>query len=166
MGLFSAAGLIALGLAVLGHSALSAQHQHQRHGDSAYADMQERGRAAMGVEQYTSLHVFDALPDGGRIELQRPKADSAEVEVIRTHLKQIAARFAEGDFAIPGLVHAGEVPGTSTLRARRERVRYEFRPLPKGGEVQIRTGDREALAAIREFMAFQRREHRAGGRPK
>ena len=31
---------------------------------------------AMGVIQYTSTHKFDALPDGGRIELQNDKNDS------------------------------------------------------------------------------------------
>ena len=38
--------------------------------DSAFAALQERGSAAeaMGVDQYASAHLFDDLPDGGRIE--------------------------------------------------------------------------------------------------
>jgi hypothetical protein len=46
----------------------------------------------MGVDQYTSVHRFDALPDGGRIELQRAHDDSAGVAQIREHLRQVAPR--------------------------------------------------------------------------
>lgn len=147
-------------------------HQHRdsasagARGDSAYAAMQARGKQVMGVDQYSSVHRFDALPDGGRIELQRPDADSADVEVIRDHLRDIARRFAAGDFSLPGIVHDGEVPGTRTLAERRGHLHYEFRPLPKGGEVRITTHDGPALAAIRDFMSFQRREHHAAGRPR
>ncbi|MGH7129185.1 MAG: hypothetical protein ACREIV_11505, partial [Planctomycetaceae bacterium] len=42
--------------------------------DSTFADLQSRGHAAMGVDQYTSTHFFQPLPDGGRIELQRDAA--------------------------------------------------------------------------------------------
>jgi hypothetical protein len=50
------------------------------------------------------------------------------------------------------------------MKERRSSIRYEFRALPRGGEVIIRTSDRAALRAIHEFLAFQRQEHRAGGR--
>lgn len=162
--------LVLTALSLVASAPLAAQHDHDAHHgkkpakDSSFAKMQERGRQAMGVDQYTSVHVFDALADGGRIELQRPEADSVEVEVIRTHLRDIAERFGNGDFAIPGFVHDGEVPGTRTLAERRERVAYRMRPLPKGGEVRITTTDPAALAAIREFMAFQRTEHRSAGK--
>src|SRR4051812_42292262 len=53
--------------------------------DTAFAAMQQRGKQAMGVDQYTSVHLFDALPDGGRIELQRETNDSAGVAQIRAH---------------------------------------------------------------------------------
>jgi hypothetical protein len=132
--------------------------------DSAFAELQQRGEAAMGVDQYTSTHVFDALPDGGRIELQRAVPDPAGVEQIRSHLRQIAEAFRNGDFAIPGFVHDGEVPGTRIMAARREHITYTVRPLPLGGEVLIRTTDPQALDAIAAFMRFQRDQHRAGGR--
>ncbi len=153
--------------------AQSGSHPHHRHhdstqagGDSAYAAMQARGKQVMGVDQYSSVHVFDALPDGGRIELQRPEADSADVEAIRDHLRDLSRRFAAGDFSLPGMVHDEEVPGARTLAERRDHVHYEFRPLPKGGELRITSHDEQALAALREFMAFQRREHHAAGRPR
>ena len=38
--------------------------------DTGFAAMQMRGKEAMRVDQYTSTHKFDALSDGGRIELR------------------------------------------------------------------------------------------------
>jgi hypothetical protein len=89
--------------------------------------------------------------------------DTAGVAPIRAHLRQIAEAFAEGDFETPGFVHAQMVPGTDVMKQRRTSIRYRYRELPRGGEVLIRTTDRQALEAIHAFLEFQRREHRAGG---
>lgn len=132
-------------------------------GDTAFAALQARGQQAMGVDQYTSTHVFEALADGGRVVLQRDSADPEGVRVIRAHMEDIAARFAAGDFSIPGMVHAQEVPGTAVMSARREHIRYVADTLPRGGQVRITTTDAEAVAAVHAFLAFQRMDHRAAG---
>jgi hypothetical protein len=133
--------------------------------DSAYTAMQERGRTAMGVDQYTSTHHFDALPDGGRIELQRDVDDSVGVARIRAHMREIADAFKSGDFSTPAMVHLREVPGASVMAARRALITYEARDLPRGAELYIRTRDASARSAIHQFMAFQRGEHHATGKP-
>ena len=125
--------------------------------------LQERGKMAMGVDQYTSTHRFDDLADGGRIELQRDEKDPRDVATIRQHLKDVMKAFEQGDFSTPGFVHAMEVPGTKVMAARRSAIRYEYADLPAGGEIRMQTTDPEALRAIHEFMAFQRMDHRAGG---
>jgi hypothetical protein len=129
--------------------------------DTAFAALQSRGQDAMGVDQYTSAHRFEPLPDGGRIELQRDSADRAGVETIRAHMRDIADRFSRGDFTIPGFVHAREVPGTRVMAERKTQITYEARDLPGGGEVRIRTTDPMAVVAVHEFLAFQRSDHRA-----
>ncbi len=132
-------------------------------GDTAFAALQTRGQQAMGVDQYTSTHRFDDLPDGGRIALQRDPADTAGVRTIREHLQLIAGSFADGDFSLPGFVHADTVPGTAVMAARRDLITYEFKPLPGGGQVLLGTSDSAAVSAIHDFLAFQREDHRAGG---
>jgi hypothetical protein len=131
--------------------------------DTTFAGMQERGRRAMGVDQYTSSHKFDALATGGRIELVRDTADSAGVAQIRAHIRDIAKAFASGDFSTPAFVHMKDVPGTAVMREKRSVISYEPRDLPRGAELVIRTSDPAALHAIHEFMSFQRGEHHAGG---
>lgn len=129
--------------------------------DSAFGLVQARGHTAMGVDQYTSSHRFEPLPDGGRITLQRDQADSAGTAQIRAHMKEIAAAFAQGDFAVPGFVHDREVPGTAIMVARRSRISYTTDTLPRGGSLRIRSDDSAAVAAIHQFLSFQRRDHRS-----
>ena len=133
--------------------------------DSTFAALQARGALGMGVDQYTSTHTFEPLPDGGRITLRRNVEDSAGVEAIRMHLRSIADAFAAGDFATPGFVHAEQVPGTDVMTARRRAISYRTAPIANGGELIMTTSDPVALDAIHRFLAYQRREHRAGGAP-
>jgi hypothetical protein len=135
-------------------------------GDSAFAGVQARGHVAMGVDQYTSSHIFQPLPDGGRIELQRDTDDSAGAAQIRRHMQEIAVQFSKGDFRLPGFVHAAaDVPGTATMAGRRSDIRYVVEPLPRGAALRLRSDDSVAVRAIHEFLAFQRRDHHAPGSP-
>ena len=118
---------------------------------------------AMGVNQYTSQHVFEPLPDGGRIVLKRAESDSVGVAEIRAHMRTISKSFGDGDFAVPGFVHAtGEVPGTAAMKRLKAEISYTPRELPGGAQVEIATRNPEAVSAIHEFLAFQRMDHRAG----
>ena len=130
--------------------------------DTAFAALQSRGHVAMGVDQYTSSHRFEPLADGGRIELQRDVVDSLGVAQIRRHLQGIAVAFKAGQFDTPMFVHAQVVPGTAGMASHRDAIAYTYRDLPRGGEVRITSTDSLAIAAIHEFLAFQRSEHHAG----
>jgi len=116
----------------------------------------------MGVNQYTSQHVFEPLADGGRIVLQRDVADSAGTQTIREHMRTIAAAFSNGDFTLPGFVHEmKDVPGTMVMTELRSEITYTPRDLPRGGEVILSTANPRAVQAIHDFLAFQRGDHRA-----
>jgi hypothetical protein len=129
--------------------------------DTAFAALQQRGQMAMGVDQYTSQHKFEATSDGGRIELQRDTADSLGIAQIRAHLKLIQHAFQAGDFSTPAFVHMRDMPGTQVMKAKRDVIEYGYADLPRGGEVSIRTKDPDALAAIKQFMDAQKMDHRA-----
>ena len=148
---------VALGLIVL----VACGGERSKDADD-FSAMQMRGEHVMGVNQYTSAHVFEDLPDGGRIVLERADAsDTADIKQIRAHMHEIADAFRAGDFAKPFEVHAQTVPGTDVMRAQRATIKYEPVDLPKGGEVRIKTADPAAIAAIHEFLAFQRSAHHA-----
>jgi hypothetical protein len=144
---------------------VEAQQQRERapaKDDSAFRALQERGKNVMGVDQYTSSHTFEALPDGGRITLQRDVDDSVGVGVIRTHMQDVARRFTGGDFSLSEAVHGThQLPGVDSMRALRSEIRFIYSELPRGGEVRLTTSNGSALHAIHEFLAFQRSDHRS-----
>jgi hypothetical protein len=61
------------------------------------------------------------------------------------------------------VVHNREVPGTDVMAARRSAISYTARDRPKGGELRIASRDSVAIAAIHQFLAFQRMDHHAAG---
>ena len=138
------------------------QRSPDRVGEAGFAGVQSRGHVVMGVNQYTSRHVFQPLADGGRIELQRNGPDSAGTAQIRRHMAVIARQFAEGDFHLPGFVHAREVPGTAVMAARQSAITYIVDSLPRGAALRMRSADAAVVAAIHAFLAFQRQDHHAG----
>jgi len=152
-----------LAVALAGFAGCASGDASSRDEDAAFAALQERGQQAMGVDQYTSTHLFDALADGGRIELQRDPSDAAGVAQIRQHLQEITQAFKAGDFSTPAFVHMQDVPGTSVMAAKRDAIAYGYRELPGGGELRIVTSDPQAIEAVHAFMAFQREDHRASG---
>jgi hypothetical protein len=129
-----------------------------------FAAMQERGEHVMGVDQYTSAHVFEDLPDGGRVVLDRDDpSDTVGIKAIRAHMRDIGGAFRAGDFAKPFAVHAQVVPGTAVMTATRDAISYEVIDRPKGGEVRMQSTDPAAIAAIHEFLEFQRQQHHVAG---
>jgi len=147
-------------LGLLASSLLCASHVIAQSNDSAYAALQERGKMAMGVDQYKSAHHFDVLPDGGRIALEMNDNDSLAIAQIRAHLKLIQHAFEAGDFSTPQFVHMRAMPGTDVMSRNKALIRYAYRDLPRGGQVRITTRDPESLEAIRQFIAAQRGDHR------
>jgi hypothetical protein len=123
----------------------------------ALAALQARGGQA-------TTHLFDALADGARIERQRDVDDPAAVDKIRHHLRKIAEAFASGNFSLPAFAHMREIPGMAVMAAKKDRIEYVYRDLPRGGELRLVTNDPDAIPAMHEFVAFLRERHRAGGR--
>jgi hypothetical protein len=71
--------------------------------------------------------------------------------------------FGDGNFDAPMLVHdTKDVPGITTLTARRDKVRYNYVETPKGGRVDIVSTDPAALSALHEFLQYQIKEHHTG----
>jgi hypothetical protein len=138
----------------------SAQQSKAKTSDSAFTKLQERGKQVMGVDQYTSKHTFESLPDGGRIVLARDSDVPADIATIRAHMNEVAARLAKGDFSLSEAVHAGKVPGSDVMRAKKDVIRFTYADVPRGGQVTLTSRDPAAVKAIHEFLAFQRMDHR------
>jgi hypothetical protein len=157
------ASALVVGFALACAPRSDAAPREQGAADTAFASMQQRGKMAMGVDQETSTHHFDALPDGGRIELVRDVDDTVGIAQIRAHLRLIQHAFQAGDFSTPQFVHMQTMPGTAEMARKRDVIVYSYNELPRGGEVVMKTTDAQALAAIHAFMGAQRSGHHASG---
>lgn len=134
------------------------------HASSAHQEMNHRGAMVMGFDQEKTAHHFSLYEDGGAIAVGViDPANVRDRDAIRGHLPHIARLFAGGDFNAPMLVHdSADVPGTRVLADRKDRLTYTYEETPAGGRVSIVTTDREALAALHAFLAFQIADHRTG----
>lgn len=126
-------------------------------------ELNKRGAAAMGFDQYRTTHHFRLTADGGVIEVAVNEAsDVANRNAIRSHLKEIAGEFGRGDFAKPLATHGEIPPGVEAMRRLSQTIAFRYEDRANGGRIVIRTADREAKAAIHDFLRYQIREHKTG----
>jgi hypothetical protein len=130
--------------------------------DSARAAIQPRGADMTEMAQDSSVQVFDALPNGGVIELQSTPDDTAGVRAIRAQLRGIAYAFTSGDFSSPSYIRMRSVPGAQVMSARRNQIRFDYFNLPRGGTLRMTTMDGAARKAISDFVKYLHYEYMAG----
>jgi len=139
-----------------GHDASAEKHEHA-------AGVDARGDAVMGFDHEKTTHHFRLFRDGGAIEVTANASDDpGSADAIRGHLSHIARMFAEGDFEAPMIIHDRVPPGVPVLQRRKSTIRWKFEPVAGGGRVVASTRDRQALAALHEFLRFQITDHRTG----
>ena len=151
--------IVAAVVAVVCSPVLAAdQSGHDRGPQSHHAAM------AMGFDQDKTAHHFYLYEDGGAIDVTvKDAADTKNRDAIRSHLPHIATMFGQGNFETPMLVHdTKNVPGVAALSKFKDAIKYTFAETPAGGRVDIVTTNRDALAAVHEFLTFQIRDHKTG----
>ena len=137
-----------------GTKAQPSEHQHQ---------VEKDGDQAMGFSHEKTTHHFLLRADGGVIQVDANSGDDKESrDQIQTHLGHIATMFAAGDFNTPMLVHSVTPPGTTTMTKLKADIKYVYEPTSQGGQVVITTSNKEALAAVHEFLRFQIKDHNTG----
>ena len=157
--------LAAVLMFALQHPTMPAGMSHEEHLKQLAkdAELKKRGTIAMGFDQDKTAHHFRTGATGGSIEVEvTDPADSASRDQVRSHLKEIAAAFAKGDFAKPFQTHAEVPPGVPEMERLKTVIRYKYEETARGGVVRISTSDPSALKAIHEFLDYQAREHHAG----
>lgn len=135
--------------------ALAVSYQHPQH------DMATK---VMGFDQTKTTHHFRLHPDGGAIEVTVKEAtDATNLKAIRAHLPDVATQFAQGNFQSPMLVHhTPNVPGAAEMTTLKDKMAFEYREMPSGGRIDIRTTDPSAIKAVHAFLTFQITDHKTG----
>lgn len=127
------------------------------------ASVDERGARVMGFSQTETTHHFILTRDGGTIQVEvNDSQDTVNRGAIRTHLAHVAQMFAAGNFEMPMLVHDETPPGVSVMQRLKAEIAYVYEETARGARVRISTRDRNALAAVHDFLRFQIKDHRTG----
>ena len=147
------------------HPAMPPGMTHEQHLAQIQKDeeMKRRGATAMGFDQDAVTHHFLLKPTGGAIEVQvRDSADVKNLDAIRAHLRDIATRFAAGNFDAPFETHGEVPPGVPAMRRLKGTIIYSYRQTASGGRVEIITQNTATLATVHEFLRYQIAEHHTG----
>jgi len=138
---------------------MHAQHVAKSH----QATVESHGDQAMGFAHEKTTHHFRMAADGGAIEATvNDSGDQTSTAAIRSHLKQIAIMFSNGDFSTPMFIHDSVPPGTTTMKLMKAAIHYKYEETSSGGRVLIETHDPIAVAAVHDFLRFQITEHQTG----
>ncbi len=146
----------AMTVLILAAAAAFAQEGHHEAVD-------RRGDHVMGFSHEKTTHHFRLLADGGAIEVTANDAKDAESrDQIRMHLGHIAKMFGSGNFEAPMLIHDRTPPGVPAMQRLKAEIAYRYEEMEGGARVRIVTKNREAIAAVHEFLKFQIADHRTG----
>ena len=105
-----------------------------------FSGVNARGDQGMGFSHEKTTHHFHLLADGGAIEIEsNGSTDAGSQEAIRQHLTMIAAKFSQGDFAIPMFIHATVPPGVETMEHLKSKITYDAENTERGAELRITT---------------------------
>jgi hypothetical protein len=116
----------------------------------------------MPFEMGKTLHLFKMTEFGGvQRVIVRDEADAEQIALIRTHLREMAERFQQGDYSAPATLHGADMPGLEDLRRGASGIQVSYTELPDGAALKFETGDRALLTAIHRWFGAQLSEHGA-----
>ena len=129
------------------------------HTSTHQEEVAERGAEVMGFDLEKSTHIFDKIENGGRQRVVSDDNDSEQISLIQEHLAEIAARFSEGDFHGPEMIHGDHMPGLHELVMGHERISIVYTNLEEGGEILYTTDDAALVEAIHTWFDAQVSDH-------
>lgn len=123
-------------------------------------EVAERGRHVMPFNLEKTQHIFNKTEHGGVQQVIAKQAtDSEQIGLIRQHLSDISERFKQGDFSRQKSIHGDNMPGLLELSANYRSVRFDYRPLPNGAEIEYAAEDTALVDAIHRFFNAQLSDH-------
>ena len=125
------------------------------------AAVAERGKDVMPFSLPATQHIFTKTPAGGVQQVvARNAADSAQVQLVRRHLREIREQFLAGDFSGPAHIHGHDMPGLARLRAARPgQLVIDYRAIEGGAELRYATQEAALAAALHEWFDAQLADH-------
>ena len=127
------------------------------------AEVARLGADVMPFSLAATTHVFSKTRDGGTQRVVAKRAsDTAQVRLVREHLRLIRAQFLKGDFSGPSHIHGDQMPGLVALQAAKPgRIAIVYKDVAAGAELRFRTGDPRLVEALHDWFDAQLTDHGA-----
>ncbi|MEI5996009.1 aspartate carbamoyltransferase [Paraburkholderia bengalensis] len=127
------------------------------------AEVAQRGAEVMPFSLEATTHIFTKSVDGGIQQvIAKNPADSVQIRLIRTHLREIQTQFQRGDFSGPARTHGTDMPGLAQLRAAKPgQVSIAYKDIEGGGELSYRSDDPKLVSSLHEWFDAQLSDHGA-----
>jgi hypothetical protein len=124
------------------------------------AEVAKRGAKVMPFDLEQTTHVFQKLTDGGLQKVvAKDPANKKQIALIRSHLKEEAERFRQGDFSDPAKIHGENMPGLAELKAGARKIAVQYAALPDGAWIRYTAKDPKLVMAIHQWFAAQLSDH-------
>ena len=130
------------------------------------AEVAARGAQVMPFDLAATGHIFTRTSNGGLQQvLVRDVGDKKQLRLVRSHLRDIAARFQSGDFSAPGRIHGPSMPGLAQLaQARPGEINVHYRELSNGAQIRYATSSPALVAVLHQWFDAQLADHGADAR--
>ena len=127
------------------------------------AEVAARGARVMPFDLSKTSHVFQDLPDGGlQTVTANDPADTLQLRLIRSHLREEAEKFSRGDFDDPMAIHGHAMPGVAELRQGFRRFAVRFDSIAAGATLRYTSNDSALVQVLHRWFAAQRADHGGG----
>jgi len=132
--------------------------------DDSLAERREevaaKGASVMPFDLTKTTHKFDKTAAGGvQTVAANDPADATQLQLIRGHLREEAAKFSRGDFSDPSAIHGHDMPGLAELREGAERVDVQFLELGDGARLTYTTTEDLLIQGIHSWFDAQTTDH-------
>ncbi len=127
------------------------------------AEVAARGAEVMPFDLQATSHVFTKNRNGGlqQVLVRNPK-DAAQLRLVRSHLRKIAAHVEKGDFSAPAQIHGEAMPGLAQLKqAKPGEVTVHYRDLFNGAQIRYATSSPALVAVLHQWFDAQLGDHGA-----
>jgi hypothetical protein len=143
----------------------AAQAQESETGKHATKNTSAHQLLPYEVDQ--ALEGFAKTPNGGIMQIIAKSAnDTKQMKQMQQYLRQTAEEYRKGDFSSTERFHGTDMPGLGQMKsAKTGEIKYEYKALPNGGQIQFSTEHPRLLNALHAWMDAQNQEHGSAGLP-
>jgi hypothetical protein len=148
---------------VLFTSGYALASHHTSGGMDHQAMIEASGAQVMPFDQNTTTHIFEKTAAGGVESVVANDAqDQQQMGLIRSHLREEATKFTQGNYADPARIHGMDMPGLKELELGYSRVLVVYAAdQPNGANITYTSRDPVLVEAIHAWFERQLADHGA-----